>query len=371
MKSVLKNCAVAALSVGIMFSANAYAKTYKIGVAGPLTGQFAAFGEQLTRGADAAAAYVNAHESEFGFNVKVVRGDDQCKPDQAVSVAHKLSSQGVKAVVGHFCSSSSIPASNVYDEEGILMISPASTNPQFTDQGMDGVFRVCGRDDQQGEVAADFMVNNIHRKRIAVIHDKTTYGQGLADATRSSLKKANGNVVMYEGVNIDDKDLSALVTKIKAQNADAVYYGGLHAQAALLVRQLSDQGSKAIFMSGDGITDKAFAQIAGADSNGVVMTFQADPRLNPGAADMVQAFRDQGYEPEGYTLLSYSAFMIAAESLKVAKGNSIKAAMHMKKPGVSFKTAIGEIGFDKKGDLRKAGYVVYSWIGGEYYQFLK
>jgi branched-chain amino acid transport system substrate-binding protein len=169
-----------------------------IAVAGPMTGQYASFGEQMQRGAEMAVADINAAGGVLGQQLKLNIGDDACDPKQAVAVANKFASDGVTFVAGHFCSGSSIPASAVYEEEGIVQISPASTNPKLTEEGGDNVFRTCGRDDQQGLVAGNFLADNYGSKKIAVLHDKTAYGKGLADETKAQLNKRGVKEVMYE-----------------------------------------------------------------------------------------------------------------------------------------------------------------------------
>ena len=189
----------------------------KIGVAGPFTGPNATYGAQYWKGASQAVADINAAGGIKGEKIVLVQGDDACEPKQAVAVANRLVDEAkVSAVVGHFCSSSTMPASEVYDEAGILTITPGSTNPQITERGMKDLFRMCGRDDQQGAIAANYMLDVLKAKKIAVIHDKDTYGQGLADATRAALAKRGTKEVLYEGLSRGEKDFNALVTKIGA-----------------------------------------------------------------------------------------------------------------------------------------------------------
>ena len=291
------------------------AKEIKIGVAGPLTGAYAKFGEQLMRGAQAAAKEINAAGGINGRMIKIVPGDDACEPKQARAVANRLVDDGVVAVNGHFCSSSSIPASEVYDEANVLMITSASTNPQVTERGLAAVFRTCGRDDQQGDVAGDYIAKTMRAKRVAIIHDKDTYGQGLADATKSRLHKNGVTEVLYEGITRGDKDFNSLVTKMKGLKVDVIYFGGIHVEAGLIARQAHEQGLKATFFSGDGIVSEEFAAIAGPATDGVMMTFGADPRNIPSAASAVKAFRKGGYEPEAYTLYSYTTMQVIAAAL--------------------------------------------------------
>jgi len=341
-----------------------------IGVAGPHTGAYAAFGEQFWNGAEKAASDINASGGINGEMIKLIKADDACEPKQAVSIANRLvDSDGAIAVVGHFCSSSSIPASKIYEEAGVLMVTPASTSPTLTDQGLSNVFRVCGRDDQQGGVAANYIVDILKAKRVAVVHDKDTYGKGLADAMKSTLNANGLKEVMYEGLTRGEKDFNALVTKIRSVKADVVYFGGLHSEAGPFIRQLREQGSTAIFMSGDGIVSDEFVSVAGSPKyvDGVLMTFGADPTSYPAGKKVVQGFRDSGYEPEGYTLYSYTAMQVVAAALANNNLDPIKGAEWLKTHSVD--TVMGAKAFDEKGDLTVSDYVMYEWNAqGKYAQ---
>lgn len=217
----------------------------KIGVAGPFTGPNATYGAQYWKGASQAVADINAAGGIKGEKIVLVQGDDACEPKQAVAVANRLVDEAkVSAVVGHFCSSSTMPASEVYDEAGILTITPGSTNPQITERGMKDLFRMCGRDDQQGAIAANYMLDVLKAKKIAVIHDKDTYGQGLADATRAALAKRGTKEVLYEGLSRGEKDFNALVTKIGALKPDVVYFGGCHPEAGPWCARCASRGCR-------------------------------------------------------------------------------------------------------------------------------
>jgi len=358
------------LSIAIAGAATLAQADVNIGVAGPFTGANAAFGKQLWEGAKKAAEDINAAGGIDGEKINLIKADDACEPKQALSVANRLvDSDDVVAVVGHFCSSSSIPASNVYADAGVLMVNPASTSPILTDRGLPNVFRVCGRDDQQGDVAATYIVDTLKAKRVAIINDKTTYGKGLADAMKKTLNGYGVKEVMYEGLTRGEKDFNALVTKIRSVNADLVYFGGLHSEAGPLVRQLRDQGSKAIFMSGDGIVSDEFVTVAGGAKyvNGVYMTFGANPTSYPAGKAVVKEFRDSGYEPEGYTLYAYTAMQVVADALGHEKLDPVKAAQWLHSHSVN--TVMGKKTFDKKGDLTVSDYVMYKWDDkGKYHQ---
>ncbi|HKY87135.1 MAG TPA: branched-chain amino acid ABC transporter substrate-binding protein, partial [Pseudorhodoplanes sp.] len=269
-----------ALGFAVALAGTAQAQI-KMGVTGPFTGPNAAFGAQIKNGVEQAVADINAAGGILGQKITMTFGDDVSDPKQGVSVANKFASEGVKYVVGPFNSGVTIPASEVYQENGILEITPSATNPKVTERGLWNVFRTCGRDDQQGEVAGAYIVKNFKGKKIALVHDKTTYGQGLADETKKAMAKGGMKEVLYEGVNIGEKDFSALVSKIKAAGADLVYWGGLHTEGGLLVRQMRDQGVKTVLMGGDGITTDEFAAVGGPGVEGTLMTYGPDARKNP------------------------------------------------------------------------------------------
>ncbi|HSI39829.1 MAG TPA: branched-chain amino acid ABC transporter substrate-binding protein [Xanthobacteraceae bacterium] len=338
----------------------------KVGVAGPITGANATFGAQLKNGAEQWVADVNASGGLMGKQLELSVGDDASKPEQGVSVANKFISDGVKLVIGHFNSGVSIPASEQYAEAGVLAISPASTNPKLTERGLWNVARTCGRDDQQGAVAGAYIVKNLKGKKIAIVHDKTPYGKGLADETQKAMNKGGVKEVVYEGINPGEKDYSALVSKLKAAGVDVLYFGGLHTEAGLLVRQMRDQGMKTVLFSGDGITDKEFWTIAGPGAEGTLMTFGPDPRKNPAAADVVAKFKAKGIDPEGYVLYSYAAGQVMQQAAEVTKSTDPKKIADYIHSGKPFKTVLGTLNFDKKGDRTNLDYVLYVWKDGGY-----
>jgi branched-chain amino acid transport system substrate-binding protein len=346
-----------ALGFAVAAASSAQAQI-KIGVAGPMTGGSAAFGQQLKNGAEQAVADINAAGGINGQKIQLFVGDDRADPKEGVSVANKFAADGVKFVIGHFNSGVTMPASDVYQENGILAITPAATNPRITERKMWNMFRVCGRDDQQGGVAGNIIADKFKGKRVAIVHDKTTYGQGLADETRKAMNKGGVKDVLYEGVNKDDKDFTALVSKLKAANVDLVYWGGLYDTGGLILRQMRDQGVKAPLMGGDGLTDDEFASIAGPGAEGTLMTFSPDPRTNPANKDIVEVFRKKGFEPQAYTLYSYAAMQLIKAAAEQAKTLDPKKIAETLKGGKSFKTVLGEIAFDKNGDVSNDGYVI-------------
>src|ERR1700689_2465419 len=353
-----------ALAAALAFSGAASAQI-KMGVAGSITGPNASFGAQLTTGVAQAVADINAAGRVLGQKLEVETGDDVSDPKQGVSVANKFVGDGVKFVIGHFNSGVTIPASEVYADNGILEITPSATNPKITERGLWEIFRTCGRDDQQGKLWADLALGELKDKKIAIVHDKTTYGQGLADAARTAMNAGGKKEVLYEGVNTGEKDYSAIVSKIKASGAEYLMWGGLYTEGGLIIRQMRDQGVNTIMISGAGIPDNEFASIGGPGVEGTLMSFGPDPRNNPSAKDIVAEFRAKNFEPEAYTLYSYAAMQIMKESAEHVKALDPKKMAEYMHSGATFKTVIGNIAYDKKGDRTSVDYVWYVWKKGD------
>jgi branched-chain amino acid transport system substrate-binding protein len=349
-----------ALSIAMVTAGTAAAQV-KFGVGGPITGPSAATGAQMKNGVDQAAVDINAAGGILGQKITVSYGDDASDPKQGVSVANKFAADGVKFIIGHYNSGVTIPSSEAYQENGILQITPASTNPTVTERKMWNIFRVCGRDDQQGQVAGEYIVKHFKGKKIAVVHDKTTYGKGLADETKKTMNKGGMKEVLYEGINTGEKDFSALVSKIKQSGADLIYWGGLYTEGGLIVRQMRDQGVKAPLMGGDGITSDEFASVGGPGVEGTLMTYGPDPRNKPDAKKVVEEFRAKKFEPEAYTLYSYAGVQIIKQAAEAAKSLDPKKVAEKMHSGMQFKTVLGDISYDKKGDITKLDYVMYIW----------
>ena len=337
-----------------------------IATVGPLTGSNASFGAQMKAGAEMAVADINKAGGVLGKQLKLIVEDDACDPKQAVSAANKVASQKVVFVAGHYCSSSSIPASKVYAEEGILQITPASTNTKFTDEGGWNTFRVCGRDDQQGEVAGKFLASKFKGKKVAVLHDNSAYGKGLADETKKQMNKSGLTEAMYAAYVPGERDYSALVSRMKQAGIEVIYIGGYHTETGLIARQTKDQGMKVTIVGGDSLVTAEFWQIAGPAGEGTLMTFPSEPRKRPPAAKVVAEFKAKGIDPEGYTLYTYAAVQTWAEGVKKAgttDPKKVSAALH---GGMTAQTVLGPIKFDKKGDVTAADYVLWSWKNGNY-----
>src|SRR5680860_674478 len=338
----------------------------KIAVAGPVTGQYASFGTQMTNGGEMAVADINAAGGVLGKKLDLDIGDDACDPKQAVAVANQMAGEDVALIAGHYCSGSSIPASQVYAESNLVQISPASTNPAFTDnRAGPNIYRVCGRDDQQGGIAGKYLATHFADKNIAIIDDKTAYGKGLADEVRKALNAAGKQEVIEESYTAGEKDYSALVSKLKQANVDVLFLGGYHTEAGLIVRQMRDQGMDAILMGGDALITQEFWSITGPAGEGTLMTFSPDPRKNPAAAGVVARFKEKGIEPEGYVLYTYAAIQAWKEAAEKA-GSTDAAAVVKALNENEFNTVIGKFKFDQKGDPNLPPYAVYRWSNGTY-----
>ena len=341
-------------------------KSTPVAVVGPITGQYASFGAQMKNGGELAVGDINAAGGVLGKKLDLEFGDDACDPKQAVAVANQMTGNNVALVAGHYCSGSSIPASKVYAEANMVQISPASTNPAFTDnRAGPNIYRVCGRDDQQGGVAGKYIASHFSDKKVAFVHDKTAYGKGLADETKKAMNEAGKQEAMYEAITAGEKDYSALVSKLKQANIDLVYFGGYHTEAGLIIRQMRDQGMNTILMGGDALITQEFWSITGPAGEGTLMTFSPDPRKNPAAAEVVKRFKDKGIEPEGYVLYTYAALQAwkqAAEKAKSIESADVVKAMN----DTEFDTVIGRFKFNEKGDPNLPPYAVYRWSNGTY-----
>lgn len=342
----------------------------KIGIAGPMTGDQAKMGTDFKNGVTLAIEEWNAKGGVLGKKIIMLIEDDQHDPKQAVSVANKLVNEGAAGVIGHFNSSCSIPASDVYNRAGIPMITPASTNPQLTEKGYKGVFRVCGRDDQQGRVGAEFVINKLKAKKIAIIHDKTTYGQGLADEFKKFVEK-NIEVVYYGGIIQGDKDFKTVLTSIKGEKPELIYFGGIYPEAGLLVKQARELGISVPFMSGDGTIDPKFIEIAGAKAaEGTYLTFSPDPKKIPTAMTFIENYEKRFGEIGPYSTYAYDAINIMLSAIKEANSTDGKTVID-KLHSMEFGGVLGKIKFDGKGDVTVAPYVVWITKDGKFEEFWK
>src|SRR5271165_1973287 len=364
----MRNIVILSLS-GVALAAlatPALAEDITIAVAGPMTGPVASIGDQMKRGAEAAAQAINDAGGVNGRKIKIVVEDDACDPKQAVAVANIIVGQQIKFVDGHACSGSSIPASDIYAENNVLMMSPASSNPALTEKGHPTIMRLYPRDDAQGEFVAPWIGERYKGKKIAILHDKSAYGKGLASVVKDKLNAAGVTEVMFEGINPGEKDYTAVITKLKNAVAEFVYFGGYHTEAGLLLRQAADQGFKLNLMTGDSIATSEFWQISGPSGEGTLFTFPTDPRRSPNAAHALEQFKAQGFDPEGFTLFSYGVVQAIADGVRKAGSDDPKAVAKALESGQPVETVMGPVKFDGKGDIRDPRYDINVWKEGKY-----
>ena len=355
---------IAVLMFGIALGGPAGADVL-IGVAGPMTGKDAWPGEQMQRGAELAVADINAAGGVLGQQVQLIPADDACDPQQAVAAAQKLVSQGVIFVAGHYCSGSSIPASEVYEVAGVLQISPASSNPMLTELGRANVFRVIAPDDADGIVAGDYLADNWADKKIAILHDDTAFGKGLADATRKQLNSRGATETIYEAYVPGKGDYAAEIATLQAAEIAVLYVGGYHTEIALMASAAHGSGYPLQFVAGATLATEEFGLIAGPAAEGTLFTFFADPRQNAEAATVVQRFRAAGFEPEGYTLFTYAAVQAWAQAAEKSGSLQLQAMIASLREH-QFDTVLGSIDFDEKGDVTTQSPIWYVWRGSEY-----
>ncbi|SDW08902.1 branched-chain amino acid ABC transporter substrate-binding protein [Marinobacter mobilis] len=357
--SVKKLAAAVGASVAVM-AAGQVAAEIKIGIAGPMTGPVAQYGDMQFSGARMAIEQINANGGVDGEMLEAVEVDDVCDPKQAVTVANRLVNEGVQYVVGHLCSSSTQPASDIYEDEGVLMITPASTSPDITERGYELVFRTIGLDSMQGPVAGQHIAS-LNPERVAIVHDKQQYGEGIATAVRDTLQAAGVEIAMFEGITAGDKDFSSLITKMKQADVDYVYYGGYHPELGLILRQARQADLDAVFMGPEGVGNKDINTIAGDAAEGLLVTLPPSFDQKEENQALVQAFNDKGEDPSGpFVLTSYTAVQLIADGIAQAGSDDpmeVAAALRAN----SFNTPIGTVQYDDKGDMRSFEFVVYEW----------
>ncbi|WP_442909263.1 branched-chain amino acid ABC transporter substrate-binding protein [Halopseudomonas sp.] len=359
-KKALSQIIAAAALVGVSGYSLA-ADTIKIALAGPVTGPVAQYGDMQFIGAKMAIEQINKAGGVNGSQLEGVVFDDACDPKQAVAVANRIVNDGISYVVGHLCSSSTQPASDIYEDEGILMVTAASTSPEITERGYQLVFRTIGLDSLQGPTAGKYIAEQIKPKKVAVIHDKQQYGEGIATAVRDVLTEAGIEVPLFEGITAGDKDFSALIAKLRQAGVDFVYYGGYHPELGLILRQASEQGLDVRFMGPEGVGNTDISAIAGEASEGLLVTLPKAFDEDPKNADLVEAFKAKNEDPSGpFVFPAYAAVQVIADGIKLAKSTDTEAVAAALRAN-SFDTPTGTLAFDEKGDLKDFNFVVYEW----------
>jgi branched-chain amino acid transport system substrate-binding protein len=336
-----------------------------IGVAGPMTGKDAWFGEQLQRGAELAVADLNAAGGVLGEQVQLLAADDFCDPEQAVAAARKLVSGGVIFVVGHYCSGASIPASEVYAAAGVLMISPGSSNPMLTELGRANVFRVINRDDANGVLIGNYMADHWPDEKIAILHDNTAYGKGAAEEVKKSLNSRGRREAIYQAYVPGKVEYGAEIDTLQAGGIAVAFIGGYHTEIGLMARQARARRYPVQLIATNSMSTEEFRLIAGDATEGMLYTDPPDPRQRAEAAPVVERFRASGFEPEGYTLYAYAAVQAWAQAAEHAGSLELQAMITSLREH-QFDTVLGPIDFDEKGDLAVQNPVWWVWRDGNY-----
>jgi branched-chain amino acid transport system substrate-binding protein len=343
----------------------------KIGVASPLTGPQAHIGIDIKNGVQLAVDDANAAGVTIDgkkIKLQLIAEDDEANPTKAATVAQKLVDTKVVAVVGHFNSGASIPASKIYSDAGIPQISPSSTNPKYTQQGFKTTFRVVANDDQQGPVGGKFALEKLKAKNIAVIDDSTAYGQGLADTFEASVKAGGAKIAAREHTTDKDTDFKAILTKIKGKKPDLIFFGGIDPQAGPMIKQMGELGIKAKFMGGDGMQTPNFVKLAGdSAAEGAMASMPGLPKDQmPGGAKFLEKFKAKfNADVELFAPMGYDAVFVFIEAMKRAK--STDPAKFLPEVGkTDYKGVIGPIAFDDKGDLKNGPITIYVVKAGKW-----
>ncbi len=362
-RSLLAVCLGGSLAFAGASTLDAQGKgTIKIATQSPLSGGQAALGEGIKLGAQLGVEKFKGPLEKGGFKVELVPFDDQAKPDVGVANARNIiADKDIMVVIGHLNSGVAIPSSEVYKEASLAMISPANTNEKITDRGYPNVNRVCGRDDVQGPVGAEFAASTLKVKSVYIVHDKTTYGQGVAEAFKADIAKKGVKVIGFDGTE-EKSNFDPIVTPIKAKNPDLIYFGGIYDQGAPFFKQAREKGVKSKFLGPDGLDSSDLVKIAGKAVVGMYYTTAAAPASSPAAKQFADEFKKKfGKNPEPYAAESYVATAIALKALEsvVAGGKApSREAVAAGIRKVKYAGMTGTIEFDDKGDPKKASYYV-------------
>jgi len=355
---------VGALLVALWLGCSAHADIV-IGIGGPMSGQYASGGEQMRAGVGQLVADVNAAGGLLGQRLRMEVGDDVCDPRQAVAVANAHANKRVNVVIGHYCSSSTIPASEVYAEEAIPMIT-ISTNGRVTDRGLENVFRISWRDDDEGAAAARYIAAHFPGKKVAVVDDRAAYGKEQADVVASTLTALGQAPVLRSAITAGERDYTALISRLKADGIDVMFYGGYFTELGLILRQAHQAGLAVQFVSGNTSNNADLIAAAGSGLDGLLFTFFPDPRESEAAAGVLARIKAGGVDPDGWALFSYAAGEAYVQAVKQAGSTDPDAVQRALRAG-NFSTVIGaNVQFDAKGDRKNPAMAIYRWQNGQY-----
>jgi branched-chain amino acid transport system substrate-binding protein len=370
----MKKLLTAFAAVAVLAGCQQKSDKIKIAVALPLTGDIASLGQGLKRAVAMRVEEANAAH-ELSMPVEVINFDDRSDPKEAVSVANRIvSDRNVVAVIGHFNSGCSIPASRIYAQAHLPMISPASSNPELTNQQLTpqwtwpkSIFRANTTDNVQGAYGADFVLNDLQVKRAAIIHDKTAYGQGVAEEFKKRFEAQGGVVTAFEGLQTGDRDFRSLLTRVKGTNPRAIYFGGMFSEGGILVRQTRDIGFKGYFVTCEANYDPSFIQTAGAAAEGAFVTFLGSPpELQPAAQDFIKRYKARypNEDVKSYDHYGYEAASILLQAIKAVGTDKQKIIDYMH--ASAFDGVLGKTQFDEKGDTLNKTITLFQVTNGEF-----
>jgi branched-chain amino acid transport system substrate-binding protein len=344
------------------------ANTIKIGLAAVQSGSDAQIGATMLYGSQIAIDEWNAKGGVLGKQIESISLDDEGNPQKANTVAHNLVDDGVVAVLGHLNSNCTIPASIVYNDAKIIQITPGSTNPKYTEQGFPGAFRICGRDDQQGPVAAKYLHDVLKLNKIAILHNKTAYGEGLATEVKKTFESLGGQVTMFQGIGTDENDFSANISVIQGSGAEGFFWGGMYGQGGPLCVKMRQANVNIPFVSGDGCFDQSFIDTVGGTAANVYLSFGKDYHQLPAAQPFLEKYKAKyGHDEGAYSVYGYDAANVLLTAIQQAgTTDADKVAAVMKSR--SFDTILGNIEFDAKGDVKGSGFVIWTIKDGKLQQ---
>lgn len=337
-----------------------------LGVAGPFSGPNAALGEQLRRGVERAAEDINATGGIRGQRIALVFADDGCDPRKAVEAATGFVSAGIKAVIGHYCSGASIPASKVYEKAGVLMITPASTNPRLTDEGGWNVVRLVPRDDAQAAAAAALVLDRFKAKPVAMVSDEAPQFAALASRFRQALAEKGVAPVLAESFKAGSPSLPDIAARVRDSGAEAVYLACSYVECGQFAKALRAAGSKAQLIAGDALVTEDYGKEAGDAAEGTLMTFTFDPRRFPAARSLLQRWQSEDRQADGFTLYAYAAISALVAAADATGSMDSVGLAEWLRGGNRIDTVVGPVSFDARGDLRDPAIAWLRWIDGRY-----
>ena len=366
--SVFLSLAVVVILGAALVGCQKTSDTIKIGLAAVQSGSDAQIGATMLYGSQIAVDEWNAKGGVLGKQIETISLDDEANPQKASTVAHTLVDDGVVAVLGHLNSNCTLPASIVYNDAKIIQITPGSTNPKYTEQGFPDAFRICGRDDQQGPVAGKFMHDNLKLTKIAILHNKTAYGEGLATEVKKTFESLGGQVTMFQGIGTDENDFSANVSVIQGSGAQGFFWGGMYGQGGPLCVKMRQGGVNIPFVSGDGCFDDSFVNTVGGNAPNVFLSFGKDYHQLPAAQPFLKTYNDKYHQTEGaYSVYGYDAANVLLTAIQQAgTTDADKVAAVMKSR--PFDTILGKVEFDSKGDVKGSGFVMWTIKDGKLQQ---